>query len=116
MGVFIVASLWGWIATNIVSIITPIVAAIGTILVARIPKKGSNENSVIDQLQENVESLTKRVDNLDNTIETQRKTIQVLFSKNLSLKKYIHALEIHIESGNPPPPPSAPNWLQKEDY
>lgn len=88
----------GWIG-----LLSPlIVAGIGglvALLVAKTNKRGTNENALIDQLQEEI----ARVDGkLDESLKRER-----------IRDNYIHQLRDHIVQEKPPPPPEWPEGLTR---
>lgn len=85
--------------------LTVIGGVIGAIIAATMPKRGSAENALIDQLQEELGRRDKRLDALE---ERQDATDEQLRLRDL----FIQALIDHIYRGKPPPPPERPAGMR----
>lgn len=101
--------------TIIGGIIVAAIAAGGTFLGVRVQNKGRPEHALIDQLQEEVNSL--RDDKAKDMAEMKRDIADLKDeqrksrARELVLADYINKLRRHIELGNPPPAPEWPAGL-----
>ncbi len=77
--------------------LTAVGGVLGAIIQAVLPKKGSAENQLIDQLQEQLAAVERR-----ERIVRQRERI---------LDDYANQLREHINDRQPPPPPMWPSAL-----
>lgn len=94
------ASMGGWIA----SIIVAGIGGFTTYLVAKANRKGTSENLLIDQYQEDNASLRTELALANNKIEKQESRERVLID-------YVYKLHQHIMEGKAPPPPEFPREL-----
>ena len=95
------------------AIITGIIAAVSTWFVARTNKKGSREINLINELQEEIGRLTKRIDEQDSRIRQQDANIQILLQEKLVDQEYITILRQHIHERKGPPPPDFLKGVEK---
>lgn len=97
---------WGVVAQVFVPIVVGALAAWATRAASR-AQKGSRENALIDQLQEQLIQADKRADKQDERLDKmEAKLNQVLRVSRVRLD-YIYRLRHHIDTGQPPP---APEW------
>lgn len=90
------------------TIITGLIAAASGYFIARTNKKGAREILLIEQLQEEVERLHKRVDEQDKRLAKVSRT-------SSAKSEYISLLRLHIIEGKLPPPPDYPQLLSQEE-
>lgn len=87
----------------------------GTFLTTRIQHKGRPEHALIDQLQEQVESLrTEKAEDIaamKADIATLKQEQEKSKRREQIRDNYINRLREHINAGNPPPPPEWPEGL-----
>lgn len=97
---------WGVVASVVVPIV---VAGLGTLaaVAAKRTQKGSRENALIDQLQEQLDKADKRSDKQDERMLRIENKLTILERVSRIRLEYIYALRRHIDAGNPPP---APDW------
>lgn len=88
----------------IIGVATVVGGILGAAITAYLPKKGSAENALIDQLQQEVERQGKRIDAQDERIDT-------LYQARRRRDAYIQDLRSHIYEQKPPPPPPFPEGL-----
>lgn len=89
----------------------------GTVLVALITgifavrsnraQKGSRENALIDQLQEQLQSADTRSDKQDERMTRIEARLNLVEKVSRIRLEYIYELRRHIANGEPPP---APDW------
>lgn len=91
----------------IIAIVGALGLAGGSFLTARIQKRGTVENLLIDQLQEQVAAADRRTEAVEKRERAQRR-------RERMLDDYIAQLRQHISDGNPPPPPPWPFGLLSE--
>jgi hypothetical protein len=87
------------IANALPTVVVALIAAIAGVVVAILNRRGNRENALIDQLQEQLGSVEKRVDE-----SLRRERIR---------DDYIHELRDHIDQRKPPPPPPWPEGLTR---
>lgn len=122
-----------WLTAHGITIITAIITGATAWLVAISPKKGSiqnsqidqyqegidsyrsNENSQIDQLQEDIKEFRADIKEIRATVREQRKEINILANREIAFRQYIWSLQDHILRGNPPPPPEMPEFLKNKN-
>lgn len=87
------------IATAIPTVVVALIAAVAGVVVAILNRRGTRENALIDQLQEQLASVETRVN-----ASLHRERIR---------DDYIHELRDHIDQRKPPPPPPWPEGLTR---
>lgn len=68
-------------------------------------QKGTRENKIIDQLQEQMQSMRDDIANLKTEQDKSKK-------RERARDDYISRLRYHIDSGHPPPAPEWPDELR----
>lgn len=103
----------GWV----VSIILGVIALVGVLW----PRRGSLENTRIDQLQEDrdadrleMKAMRDRLDKLDQENGDYRKKVQRLLERDLKWKQYHHRILLGVADGSIPPLPELPADLMEE--
>lgn len=94
-----------------------IVAVIGAISLALqkwLPQKGSLEHALIDQLQEQMDSLTKRVGELEDDARKRETYIRRLERRERAWARHLNAVQIGISNGSIPPMLELPDELLEE--
>lgn len=90
-----------------------IVGAVGTLLgsivTAVMPKKGTAENALIDQQQEEIKRRDEAIDARDRVIEAKNAEILQRIQRERILSDYAESLRMQISNGEGPPPKSWPN-------
>jgi hypothetical protein len=91
---------------SVIPVITALIGGGAAYLVARLNKRGTAENALIDQLQEERVNDAKRIDVVETRLNAslQRERIR---------DNYIHQLRDHIVQEKPPPPPDWPDGLTR---
>ncbi|MDF2045161.1 hypothetical protein P2P98_03225 [Microbacterium sp. Kw_RZR3] len=88
---------WAALTSSMPTIVVALIAGIAGIAVAILNRGGARENALIDQLQEQVNSLETRLN-----ASLRRERIR---------DDYIHTLRDHIDQGKKPPSPPWPDGL-----
>lgn len=92
-----------------------VMSGLVTVWVARLQNKGRPEHALIDQLQEQIESMSK--EKAQDIAAMKRDIADLKLEQRESKRReairdnYINKLRRHIEDGNPPPPPEWPEGL-----
>ncbi|MCT2085030.1 hypothetical protein M3D75_02770 [Microbacterium enclense] len=91
------AEAWSTLVSSLPSLVVGLIAAAAAVIVALLNRGGARENALIDQLQEQVASVSARLD-----ASLRRERIR---------DDYIHTLRDHIDQGKKPPSPPWPDGL-----
>ena len=100
--------------TVVAQVLVPIVVAgLGTwgYAISKKAQKGTRENAIIDQLQEQVDKADERSDKQDARMARIEKELDRFKVRERIRDDYIVTLRRHIEIGAPPPPPPWPAGL-----
>ncbi|ALD63989.1 hypothetical protein AFL94_08720 [Arthrobacter sp. LS16] len=97
---------WGVVGQVFVPIVVAALAAWATRAAHR-TQKGSRENALIDQLQEQLLQADKRADKQDERMEKIEAKLEKVGRTSRVRLDYIYRLRHHIDTGQPPP---APEW------
>lgn len=98
---------WGAAAQVFVPIVVAALAAWATRAAHR-TQKGSRENVLIDQLQEQLIQADKRADKQDERMEKIETKLNTVMRTSRVRLDYIYRLRHHIDTGQPPPSPDWP--------
>lgn len=101
---------WTVVAQVAVPVIVAIVGVWGVKAGSK-AQKGSRENLIIDQLQEQVDKASARSDKQDERMGRIEKELDRFKMRERIRDEYINRLRAHILAGNPPPPPDWPQGL-----
>lgn len=97
---------WGVVATVVVPIVVAGLSVLAGIASKR-TQKGSRENAIIDQLQEQMRLDGERSDKQDARMARIEAKVSLLERVSRVRLEYIYLLRRHIDAGQPPP---APEW------
>lgn len=102
---------WGALAPYIVSVTVAAIGVLG-VWISNRAQKGTRENALIDQLQEQLTAADKRSDKQDERMEKIEGKITVLQRVSRIRLEYIYLLRRHIDAGSPPPAPEWPPGIE----
>lgn len=97
---------WGVIQQVVVPIVVAALAAWAG-KAAHKAQKGSRENAIIDQLQEQLNRADQRSDKQDERMLRIEEKLNAVIRVSRVRLDYIYRLRHHIDTGQPPP---APEW------
>lgn len=99
--------------TSWTPLLVVIVGAVGTLLgsivTKVIPQKGTAENALIDQQQEEIKRRDEAIEARDRVIEIKDAEILRRINRERVLSDYAEALRMQISNEEGPPPKSWPN-------
>lgn len=101
---------WGVIAQVVVPIVVAALAAWATRAAHR-TQKGSRENALIDQLQEQLDKAEARSDKQDERLDKMEAKLNAVMRTSRTRLDYIYRLRHHIDTQQPPPAPDWPDGI-----